>query len=214
MAKMIKFNLILDGNPIRNIEQLKENFCIEDILNVYNNGLLHKWLNVRNYTSYLDKVKLINNKSDLDIIVELMDIFDMDYNEDKLYDISNMIDYIHEKNVKNEIDTISGFSNFSIQEYHQGYEKTINSILKDKYNIGKLKVIAEVLEEKYIELFKLNYDKIYKILIEKAPLCILVMLSKEKLKKELLKVKSLNKNLKDAILTKSNNSMMFNGNFL
>ena len=30
--KTIKFNLILDDKPIRNIEQLQENFSVEDIL--------------------------------------------------------------------------------------------------------------------------------------------------------------------------------------
>ncbi len=35
MAKTIKFNLILDGNPVRDIEDLRDNFSIEDILEVY-----------------------------------------------------------------------------------------------------------------------------------------------------------------------------------
>lgn len=203
MAKTIKFNLILDENPVRNIEQLKENFSIEDMLSVYNNGLLHKWLNVRNYEDYLQKVKLINDKSDLDIIIELMKVFDIDYEEDKLNEISNIIDYIHKKNSDVRAAITTDFSDFSIKEYHEGYEKILNSILYDKDNLGKLKAIAEVLEEKYIELFKMNYDKIYKTLIEKSPLCILVMLSKEKLKKELLKINSLNKDLEEKILIKS-----------
>lgn len=40
MAKTIKFNLILDSNSVRNIDDLKNNFSIEDILDAYNNGLL------------------------------------------------------------------------------------------------------------------------------------------------------------------------------
>ncbi len=40
MAKVIKFNLICDDKPIRNIEDLQENFCIEDVLKYYQNGLL------------------------------------------------------------------------------------------------------------------------------------------------------------------------------
>ena len=33
MAKTIKFNLICDGKPVRTIEDLQENFSIEDVLN-------------------------------------------------------------------------------------------------------------------------------------------------------------------------------------
>ena len=49
MAKTVKFNLILDGFPVRNLEGLREHFSIEDMLEYYNNGLLVKWLDVRGY---------------------------------------------------------------------------------------------------------------------------------------------------------------------
>lgn len=47
MAKTIKFNLILDGYPVRNLEGLQEHFSIEDILKYFRNGLLLRWLKVR-----------------------------------------------------------------------------------------------------------------------------------------------------------------------
>ena len=31
MTKAIKFNLILDGKPVRNLDELRDNFNIEDI---------------------------------------------------------------------------------------------------------------------------------------------------------------------------------------
>ena len=49
MAKTIKFNLICDNKPIRTIEDLRENFSIEDVLEYYNNGLLQHWLLVYGY---------------------------------------------------------------------------------------------------------------------------------------------------------------------
>ena len=42
MAKTIKFNLICDGNPVRNLEDLQNNFSIEDVLNYYSNKLYYK----------------------------------------------------------------------------------------------------------------------------------------------------------------------------
>ena len=59
MAKTIKFNLICDGNPVRTIDDLKENFSIEDILDYYKEGLLHRWLKVRGYNDYLDRINEI-----------------------------------------------------------------------------------------------------------------------------------------------------------
>lgn len=44
MTKAIKFNLILDGKPVRNLAELRDNFNIEDILTSYRNGLLKRWL--------------------------------------------------------------------------------------------------------------------------------------------------------------------------
>ena len=49
MAKTIKFNLILDDYPVRNLEGLQEHFSIEDMLKYYDNGLLLRWLKVRGY---------------------------------------------------------------------------------------------------------------------------------------------------------------------
>ena len=40
MAKTIKFNLQIDGNYVNSIDGLRENFCINDVLDSYKNGLL------------------------------------------------------------------------------------------------------------------------------------------------------------------------------
>ena len=53
MAKTIKFNLICDNTPVRTIEDLQNNFSIEDVLDYYRNGLLCRWLKVRGYEEEL-----------------------------------------------------------------------------------------------------------------------------------------------------------------
>lgn len=60
MAKTIKFNLILDNYPVRNIEGLQEHFSIEDMLKYFENGLLLRWLNVRGYDEQYALVKNID----------------------------------------------------------------------------------------------------------------------------------------------------------
>lgn len=60
MAKTIKFNLICDGHPIRTLEDLRENFSIEDVLEYYGNGLLEKWLRVPSLISpFLMEMKFL-----------------------------------------------------------------------------------------------------------------------------------------------------------
>ena len=77
MAKTIKFNLICDGNPVRTIEDLQNNFSIDDVLAYYNNQLLHRWLRVRGYDMDLEAVSAITSKEPIEIIKELIRIFDV-----------------------------------------------------------------------------------------------------------------------------------------
>ncbi|WP_270657721.1 hypothetical protein [Aeromonas sp. Y293-4] len=60
MTKTIKFNLIVDGKPIRNLDELRENFNIEDVLAFYRNGLLSRWLESRDLTEEFSELKTIS----------------------------------------------------------------------------------------------------------------------------------------------------------
>ena len=193
--KTIKFNLILDDKPVRNIEQLRENFSVEDILETYKNGLLKKWLKVRGYNKYLDKIEQLNETNDKEIIKFLINIFEMYVDEEELEQIMNIVDYINTKDIKEYIAMDLNSYEFDVDEYHKGYERLINSIYENKNNIGKLKAIIESIEERYIQLFKMDYEKVYSNLINKVPLSILIMLSNYRLKEELKKIKSLNQDI-------------------
>lgn len=84
MAKTIKFNLICNNEPIRTIEDLRENFVIEDILNYYRNGLLERWLKVRGYTEVLEQVAKISDEDSMGIITQLIKIFKVESNEEEI----------------------------------------------------------------------------------------------------------------------------------
>ena len=81
MAKTIKFNLICDGKPVRTIEDLQENFSIEDVLKYYENGLLLRWLDVRGYETEYKKVSEIKETEALEIVKELIRIFGIEADE-------------------------------------------------------------------------------------------------------------------------------------
>lgn len=91
MAKTIKFNLICDKNPVRTIEDLQNNFSVEDILGYYQDGLLKKWLMVRGYTEQLEKVNRIREKDPMKILAELIRIFDMEQDNEKIKEEIEML---------------------------------------------------------------------------------------------------------------------------
>ena len=91
MAKIPKFNLIIDGELVRDIDQLQDNFCVEDMLDHFKKQRLQKWLKCRGFDEYLAKVEAIEAASDLEIIKQLMEIFDLQFVQS---DVENMLNQI------------------------------------------------------------------------------------------------------------------------
>ena len=75
--KPIKFNLICDNQSIRTLDDLRDNFCVEDVLEYFNNGLLEKWLTVRNYNKELEAIKKIKKGSTFEIIEAICNVLDI-----------------------------------------------------------------------------------------------------------------------------------------
>ncbi|MBQ6114616.1 MAG: hypothetical protein IJL11_04495 [Synergistaceae bacterium] len=75
MAKTIKFSLICDGKPIRTLDDLRNNFSVEDVLSYFQNGLLKRWLNVKGFSEELKKVSAITSRDEIEIITALIQIF-------------------------------------------------------------------------------------------------------------------------------------------
>ena len=93
MAKKIKFNLRCDGNPIRTIEDLQNNFLIEDILSYYENNLLEKWLDVRGYTEQLEQIRKITSEDDFEIAKQLVNIFNIEKDPQKVEEELYILEY-------------------------------------------------------------------------------------------------------------------------
>lgn len=72
---MIKFNLYSDGKVIRNLEELSDNFNIDDIYDYYQNGKLVEWLRMRNYEREYIQVDRIKGKDKKSVCDKLCLIF-------------------------------------------------------------------------------------------------------------------------------------------
>ena len=149
MAKTIKFNLILDNYPVRNIEGLQEHFSIEDMLKYFKNGLLLRWLDVRGYKTQYDAVAAINQSSDKkEIVMALVKIFEVA--EMEIADIEKAIGiltYLDEEKELNAIYKENAFSKKQIiTDYHSGYIALIMHMEENKDNMAILKADAMINE--------------------------------------------------------------------
>lgn len=94
MIKLVKFNLLIDGQRCRMIEDLRNNFNLLDVMEEFQNGKLEKWLKVRNVDEQFDLIKAIDKNSDLlQIAQQLCKIFDITISEDDLKNELMVIEY-------------------------------------------------------------------------------------------------------------------------
>ena len=96
MAK-IKFNLNFGGEQIRTLDDLRDNFSIEDVLDVYSNGLLVKWLDVHNHKGELEQVNAIHATDARGILTELIRIFGISDTPSEIEESLSVLAYLEER---------------------------------------------------------------------------------------------------------------------
>ncbi|MGN1303907.1 MAG: hypothetical protein ACI4YB_02615 [Oscillospiraceae bacterium] len=190
MAKTIKFNLICDGKPVRTIEDLQNNFSIEDILAYYNNKLLHRWLDVRGYKTELEEVNKIDAEKPVDIIKRLISIFNIEINENDVEKGVYILDYLDERKELYSIYEQDGFKVKGVlDDYQTGYHQLIDTIIENNSDITKIKsAISEMLKE-YFDIFEINHRALFYKLFHHAPIAIFVLLTFEEARDFYLPVK-------------------------
>lgn len=178
MAKTIKFNLNCDGKPVRTIEELQSNFSIEDILAYYNNKLLQRWLIVRGYEKELEAVNGINAEKPIEIIKELISIFGIETDMNKIAEDIYMLEYLDERKELYSIYERDKFKTESIiNDYQTGYIQLVDAIIENSQDISKIKsAISEILNN-YYDIFKLDHVALFYKLYYNAPMSIFVMLT-------------------------------------
>lgn len=177
MAKTIKFNLICDEKPVRTIEDLQNNFSIEDVLAYYDNKLLHRWLRVRSYDSELEAVSAITSKEPMEVIKELIRIFNVTVDRETVEESIYMLQYLNERK---ELCAIYERENYNtkhiIEDYEAGYLQLVDGILENPNDAAVIKAnIAEIVSN-YAWILELNHRKLFNILQGKSILAIMCLL--------------------------------------
>jgi len=177
MAKTIKFNLICDDYSIRTIEDLREHFSVEDLLKYYSNKLLHRWLKVRGYEVELEKIEEISDKNNLDIIKDLISIFEIETDKEIIEKNTYIFNYQIEEEISlNEYKESKFKTEQIIVDYHQGYNALISAIIENKNNMPKIKSLVNEMIKNYLYLFHLDYRRIFYSFYDNAPMAIFVLL--------------------------------------
>lgn len=212
MAKTIKFNLICDNKPIRTIEDLRENFSIEDVLEYYNNGLLQRWLLVRGYDEYLREVKNINSKKNMEIIKKLIKIFNISFDEKEIEKSVYILEFLE---YRKELLSIYECQNYKIKSIFDSYRNEYNNLIKeiiDNFDdISKIKANISEIVHNYQWILELDHRKLFYIFKEKAPLAIFCLLMNDGVRKYYLptEINDENGNTKLDISINSDKKEMF-----
>ena len=169
MAKTIKFNLVCDGNPVRTIEDLQNNFSIEDVLAYYHNGLLRRWLEVRGYETELESLNNINDTEDMEIVKKLIRIFDIDVDEKRIEENIYILKYQEDYKALCNINAINGFNmDSALYNYFNGYNQLVGQIFMNPNDVAIVKAtIAQILDF-YGPIFDLNHRYVFYALKENS----------------------------------------------
>lgn len=210
MAKTIKFNLILDNYPVRNIEGMQEHFSMEDMLKYFDNGLLLRWLDVRGYEKEYEKVSAIDKNADRKAIIkELVKIFEVvDLDDSDIEKAIGILSYLDEEKELNAIYKENAFGKKQvIDDYHSGYTALVMHMEENKDNMAVLKADAIQMEREYFGLFELNHYELYFRLLVSAPKALFAILTRDAFRKFWIGEEANTKiytSVKSALLTTSN----------
>jgi len=185
MAKTIKFNLILDGYPVRTLEGVREHFSIEDMLEYFRNGLLERWLEVRDYVEELEAVRDIDPEAEDEKVVKtLIRIFGIAINNEDAEKGIEILAYLkHARELNAEYKKNAFEKHQVIEAYHTGYEATVRHMIDNKDNMALLKADVLEIEREYLGLFGLNHYELYFTLVEQAPQAVFAFLTRDAFRK-------------------------------
>lgn len=160
MSTSFKFNLLVDGQKVRSLEELRKNFNLEDILAYFYSGKLQNWLASRDYKHELDQVKDIASSNNLDVSSKLLDIFNIEHNKKELQYFNvdgQQVRTVEElrKNFNLE-DVLKHFYSGKLQKWlvSHDYKHELDQV-KDIASSNKILDVSS----KLLDIFKIEYDK-------------------------------------------------------
>ena len=179
MTKAINFNLILDGKPVRNLDELQDNFNVEDILASYRNGLLKRWLETRGLAEQIAELEKIPN-DDTDAAKALCRIFHGKATTEQIETAAYPFEFR-----KKEMERLEHYTNLQAQKieiiraYHDGYTKLLADVEKKSTDYPFVKAAVAEIFSRYRGLYVLDAQAFYQHFVKAHPLVILAVLAND-----------------------------------
>ncbi|MEM6765236.1 MAG: hypothetical protein AAF824_01330 [Bacteroidota bacterium] len=187
MAKTIKFNLLLEDKPVRDLEGVKENFNIHELLEYYENGLLVRWLKGRGFLDVLRKVESIDNSSEEKTISGLISAFGMELSQSTIKEAIYILQQMKHRRAKlQELRSQEFQISNIIEQYHQEFYQILQDLETNRENFPFIKTKISLLSSHYQELVKINIIRFYLYFIDNAPLVIFATLMDKNLRDHFL----------------------------
>jgi hypothetical protein len=178
MAKAIKFNLILDENPVRNQDDILDNFNIEDILTSYKNGSLKRWLETREMADKIAELDKISGDDNIKAAMELCRIFHGKCSKQQIEMAVYPFEFKQKETEKRkQYQDLKKQKDEIIREYHDDYEKLLKDLENKGNNYPFVKAGVAELFRSYSGLYQLDAESFYGRFIKDHPLVILAMLA-------------------------------------
>ena len=183
MAKKIKFNLKFGETSIRTLSDLRENFSPDDVLDFFENGVLYKFLERRDYQEEAEKIKKLaagQSRGDLEASLRgILDILGLSAEKDALeeYLEARRFRLERERRLAAYIDDVSKEQKVII-EYFDGYEETVKGLIENRDDLGKIRAHTKELLDHYKLILGIDHSALLERLTKtKALYPVLHMLS-------------------------------------
>jgi hypothetical protein len=203
MAKVIKFNLILDNNPVRGLDGLRDNFNIEDLLGAYRNGSLKLWLESRELAREIAELEKISG-DDISAARELCRIFQADCAKEQLEAAAYPFEFRQkEAEQLRQYKSLTEQKNEVIRAYHEDYEKLLEKLEEKGEDYAFVKPGLAQLFGNYLGLFTMNIGRFYNRFIFDFPLVVLGVLANDNLRPFLVSAADAGSREKDHVFADS-----------
>lgn len=164
MAKTLKFNLRFGDVVIRTVEDLRENFFVDDCYDCFQSGLLHKFLLAREYTQYAKKVDALAQKNAAPdaVITEICEIFNIETDKKTIETAAYALKLRSEKKEAYEA-YAKGQTNERtvIQKYLYDYMTIVNQLVEHRNDLSKIEALVWELIDTYMPVLLFDWRVLF-----------------------------------------------------
>lgn len=164
MAKTLKFNLKFGNAVIRTIDDLRENFVVDDCYDYFQSGLLLKFLRARECAPYAEKIDALAKKNyAIDAAVaEMAEIFCIDADKDAILAASYAMKIKSEK--KDAYEAYAKGQTVErtiIQKYLYDYMTIVNQLVEHKNSLPKIEALVWELIDTYMPVLLFDWRVLF-----------------------------------------------------